>query len=140
MLHLAKLCVGCTDIADLRAWQQRRAREDPPLRHRTRQTPRRAAEILNGGSLYWVIQGAMCVRQPILDVIAERMEDGSACCGLVLDPLLVPVAARPTRAFQGWRYLAADAAPADVTHARRAAGEDDLPPTMQRRLRELCLL
>ena len=140
MLHLAKLCVGCTGIADLRLWQRDRAGQDPPLRHRTRHMPRRAAEILAGGSLYWVIQGAMCVRQPIRDIVADTMEDGSACCGLVLDPSLVPVEARPTRAFQGWRYLAADAAPADVVNTPRADGAEALPQDLRRKLRELCLI
>jgi hypothetical protein len=138
MLHLAKLCVGCTGIADLRAWQARRIQDGPPLRHRTRQTPRRAAEIAGEGSLFWVIQGVMSVRQPICDIIADTLDDGSACCALVLDPLLIPVQPRTVRAFQGWRYLEAKAAPADL----RGRPTDDaaLPAALRRELRELCLL
>ncbi|HEX2940120.1 MAG TPA: DUF1489 family protein, partial [Rhodopila sp.] len=62
MLHLTKLAVGVRDIDQLRDWQTERLRTNPPLRHRTRNFPRRRAEILDGGSLYWVINGSMLVR------------------------------------------------------------------------------
>ncbi|MBU6497901.1 MAG: DUF1489 family protein, partial [Rhodospirillales bacterium] len=114
MLHLTKLAVGIRDIAHLREVQAARAASDPPLRHRTRNFPRRAAEIIEGGSMYWVVAGAMLVRQRIADIIEDRWDDGSACAGLVLDPTLVPLAGRPTRPFQGWRYLEAAAAPPDL--------------------------
>ena len=140
MLHLAKLAVGARDVADLAEWQSRRAREAPPLRHLTRQTPKRAAEILAGGSLYWVIGGAMLVRQRIVAIRPDHLADGSACAGLALDPALVAVEARPTRPFQGWRYLAADAAPPDVSALRAAEGEAALPEPMRRELRLLRLI
>jgi hypothetical protein len=140
MLHLMKLAVGVRDVAHLREIQAARLLSDPPLRHRTRNRPRRAAEILDGGSMYWVIAGAMVVRQSIADIISSTWEDGSACAGLVLEPTLVPVAGRAVRAFQGWRYLAADAAPADVSAASGASGEDELPPALRAELRVLGLL
>lgn len=140
MLHLAKLAVGARDIADMRAWQARRAREAPPLRHLTRQTPRRAAEIIEDGSLYWVIQGIMLVRQRITSIVPDRMADGSTCAALVLDPLLVEVEGRPTRAFQGWRYLKPEAAPPDLVTLRPAEGEAGLPEAMRRELRILRLI
>ncbi len=140
MLHLAKLSVGTSDTADLRAWQQRRSIEAPPLRHLTRQMPRRAAEILGGGSIYWVIQGVMLVRQRILAISAARRDDGSACAALVLDPALVATEARPTRPFQGWRYLSPDAAPADLRELPATEGEAALPAAMLRDLRALRLI
>ena len=138
MLHLTKLAVGARDVAALRALQQARALSEPPLRHRTRNAPRRAAELIDGGSIYWVVAGAMLVRQRVLDVIAERWEDGSACAGLVLDPILIAVEGRPVKAFQGWRYLEPHEAPPDL--AEDGDNRHDLPAAMALELRRLCLL
>jgi hypothetical protein len=140
MLHMTKLAVGIRDVAHLRAVQAERARANPPLRHHTRNFPRRIAEIIEGGSMYWVIAGAIVVRQRILDIVEDQWDDGTSCAGLVLQPRLVPVVARPTKPFQGWRYLAADAAPADLTKANRIEGEAALPPALRRDLRALGLL
>jgi hypothetical protein len=138
MLHMVKLAVGVRDIAHLRQIQAMRAATQPPLRHQTRSFPRRAAEITAGGSIYWVIAGAIVVRQRITDIIEDRWDDGTACAGLVLDPALVPVAARPTKAFQGWRYLAAEDAPADLDAGR--ADDGSLPAELRRALQGLGLL
>lgn len=137
MLHLTKLAVGCRDVTALRTFQQARAVTDPPLRHRTRNAPRRAAEVIDGGSLYWVVAGAVLVRQRVLDIVADHWEDGSACAGLVLHPELVAVEGRPVKAFQGWRYLLGHEAPPDV-----AAGSEQhgLPVALALELRRLCLL
>ena len=140
MLHLTKLCVGIRDIAHLREVQLLRTDRDPPLRHRTRNFPRRADEIRNAGSLYWVIAGAMVVRQRVVDIVEDRWDDGSACAAIVLHKKLIPVAARPVRPFQGWRYLEAGDAPPDLVKAARARGEETLPPALKRQLRELGLL
>ena len=140
MLHLAKLAVGVRDIAHLRQVQALRAAQEPPLRHRTRSFPRRAAKVSDGGSIYWVIGGAMLVRQRVLDVVEDRWDDAARCAGLVLDPALVPVEGRPMKAFQGWRYLSDADAPADVTAQGPACGADGLPDALRRQLRELCLL
>jgi hypothetical protein len=135
-----KLAVGVRDIAHLAALQEARAIALPPLRHRTRSFPRRAAEVLEGGSMYWVVSGAMVVRQRILDIIEDKRDDGSACTGIVLEPRLVPVAARLMKPFQGWRYLAPADAPEDLTSAKPPRGGQDLPPELARALRELCLI
>jgi len=140
MLHIAKLAVGIRDIAHLREVQARRAAQAPPLRHHTRNFPRRAAEITGGGSIYWVIAGAMLVRQRVLDVVEDRWDDESRCAGLVLDPTLVPVEGRPTKAFQGWRYLAQADAPADVSVHGPVCGADGLPEELRRHLQVLCLI
>jgi hypothetical protein len=140
MLHLTKLAVGVRDVAHLRELQADRAVQNPPLRHRTRNFPRRATEVIDGGSIYWVISGSMLARQRILEVIHDRWDDGSACAGLVLDPKLVPLAGRPTKPFQGWRYLAAPDAPPDLTALPRASGVAALPATLRRELQALCLL
>ena len=96
MLHLTKLAVGARDVEHLRAWQAERALQLPPLRHRTRNFPRRAAEVVDGGSMYWVLSGAMLVRQRVLDIMEDRWDDGRSCTAIVLHPDLVMVAARAT--------------------------------------------
>ena len=118
-LHLIKLCVGCDSIEDLAAWQAERLKQrrkagekKPRLFHRTFQTPKRREELLDGGSLYWVIKGLVQVRQPLLDITEGTKEDGTPCCLLILKNELVPVRPMPRRAFQGWRYLDAEEAPA----------------------------
>jgi hypothetical protein len=140
MLHIAKLAVGIRDIAHLREVQAARAAAHPPLRHQTRNFPRRAHELCDGGSLYWVVAGTMLVRQRVLDVTESTWDDGSRCAALILDPELVPVAGRPTKAFQGWRYLDPEAAPPDLSTLDPADGEAMLPPKMRQDLRALGLL
>lgn len=140
MLHLTKLAVGVRDIDHLRELQTERAQRSPPLRHRTRNFPRRRDEVLDGGSMYWVIAGATLVRQRLVDIIEDEWDDKSACAGLILDPKLIAVSGRPTKPFQGWRYLRADDAPPDLVMTRPARGEAALPPALKRELRALCLL
>jgi hypothetical protein len=141
-LHIIKLCVGCDSIADLAAWQKQRLKDKrakgqkPELVHVTRQTPKRADEVLDGGSLFWVIKGQIAARQKLL-AFREMKKNGIPHCGLVYDKELVPVSPRPRRAFQGWRYLDAKDAPPDLARNKGAKG---LPETLQRELASLGLL
>jgi hypothetical protein len=143
-VHLIKLCVGVESVSELAAWQhermQRLAREGktPDLSHRTLQTPRRRDDVLQGGSLYWVIKGYVLARQRILDLRADFKDDGTACCGIVLDAVLVGTRAHPRRPFQGWRYLDVADAPADANGLE--AELDGMPPGMREALRELRLI
>jgi hypothetical protein len=100
--------------------------------------PRRAAELLDGGSLYWVIKGTIQARQRLIGFEEGTKPDGSRCCLIRLDPAVVPVRPVPRRAFQGWRYLDADDAPPDLGPAGK--GVAALPPKMRRDLAELGLL
>ncbi len=133
-LHLIKLAVGAQTLEDVKRWQASRPR---PLKHQTRNTPRRAEEILNGGSIYWVINRFLIARQRIVGIEDGKREDGTACTDLLLDPTLFQVQARAVKPFQGWRYLPASDAPADV-----AAGSvtTPLPEALRRELAALCLL
>ena len=143
-VHLIKLCVGVETVNELADWQDerlkrlKREKKTPELCHRTLQTPRRRDEILDGGSLYWVIKGFVLVRQRIIDLRADMKEDGTACCGIVLDSELVATRAHPRRAFQGWRYLEAADAPRDAKGFADSA--DAIPPGMREELRELRLI
>jgi hypothetical protein len=130
-LHLIKLCVGCDTIEELAAWHKTRPLED--WRVHTRQTPKRAEELLDGGSLYRVFKGNILCRQGIIGV--ETLGEGqSKRCEIVLEAELVRVAPAPRRPFQGWRYLKPEEAPADLP---RGADADVMPADLASRLREL---
>ena len=141
-LHMIKLCVGVETIEDLqthvehRLLAQRLAGQVEEQIHVTRVMPKRAEEILAGGSLYWVIRGQVQVRQPILRFDSFTAEDGIERCRIVLKPEFVATQWQPRRAFQGWRYLLSDDAPPD----RRAEDGASLPQQLQRELADLGLL
>ena len=143
-VHLIKLCVGCDTVEELAIWQAerfkrlKRARKTPELCHRALQTPRRRDEVLDGGSLYWVIKGFVLVRQRVLDLRPDAKDDGTACCGIVLDKELVATRAHARRAFQGWRYLEVADAPKDAGVVDAAV--EDVPRGMRDELRELRLI
>lgn len=132
-LHLIKLCVGCDTVEELLEWRRGSQTEGEPWILRTRQTPRRAAELVNGGSLYRVYKGFVLSRQRIHS-IATVGEGIATRCEITLDMqviLTVPVARRP---FQGWRYLDGHEAPCDL------GGADEpyaVPVELARRLREI---
>lgn len=144
-LNLVKLSVGAQSVDDLAKWQQSRLADmvargvEPRLYHTTFQTPKRQAELLDGGSLYWVIKGTVQVRQRLIGFDEGRKENGSRCCLLLLENKLVLVRPIPRRAFQGWRYLSADDAPEDLS-ACESDGIRSLPPRMRQELTELCLI
>ncbi|WP_416796739.1 DUF1489 family protein [Ciceribacter azotifigens] len=143
-LHLIKLCVGAESLEDLRQWVAERsltaiaAGLEPHSSHVTRMVPKRAEELLDGGSLYWIIKGQVAARQRLLDIKTFTGGDGITRCELILGPEVIEVAPAPRRPFQGWRYLEADAAPRDLN----ASGADieDMPDDLRRELAELGLL
>jgi hypothetical protein len=141
-LHLIKLCVGVDTVQELEDWiAEKRRKTKGNARehiHTTRMVPKRVDELLDGGSLFWVIRGELICRQTLLDVRPFVDRDGVGRCRLVLEPKVVLVAPRPYRAFQGWRYLDAKEAPRDL--GRAAPGVAKLPENLRRELRELGLL
>jgi hypothetical protein len=148
-LHLIKLCVGPASIADLEARQARSLAEAlrdgrpgnplPAPFHVTRTLPKRHREITGRGSIYWVIRGTLSCRQAITAIEPLTGADGIPRCRLVFDPRLVPVAPRPYRPFQGWRYLTARDAPADL--GAEASGDlAEMPEALRRELVGLGLL
>ncbi len=138
MLHLIKLSVGTEDVEDLAAWQSRRRARTGRACHRTRMTPRRRDELLDGGSIYWVIKGRILARQRLLDIEAIVDKEGRADNLLILGKKLVKTVPRAHRPFQGWRYLAPEAAPLDLDAV--GGGLSDFPAEMAAELHELGLL
>ncbi|MFI4986561.1 MAG: DUF1489 family protein [Alphaproteobacteria bacterium] len=143
-VNIVKLCVGCESVDDLAKWQKARLaqmrRRNPKARlsHVTRSMPKRADEVLDGGSLFWVIKGYVRVRQRIIGLRAVRGEEGASACAIELAPRLIKTQLVAWRPFQGWRYLEAEDAPPDLP--KRSPGDDDLPPKLAAALRELGLL
>jgi hypothetical protein len=143
-LHLIKLSVGTDSVADLEDWiklklkEKKRRGQKPERVHTTRMVPKRAEELIAGGSIFWVIRGQIMCREKILAVRPFTDKDGIHRCRLVLDPKCVLVEPRPRSAFQGWRYLEDKDAPRDLSRA--APGAAKMPEQMRRELRELGLL
>jgi hypothetical protein len=143
-LHLLKLCVGVDTVQELEDWikmrlkEKRKKGEKPEHIHTTRMVPKRADEIVDGGSLFWVIKGEIICREKLLAIRPFTDKDGIGRCRLVMDGKVHLVQPRPFRAFQGWRYLAAKDAPRDLDRA--APGARNMPEAMRRELRELGLL
>ncbi|MGN8151724.1 DUF1489 family protein [Agrobacterium sp. 22094] len=142
-LHLIKLCVGADSIDDLREWVSQRsltamaAGLEPHSVHTTRMIPKRMEELLDGGSLYWVIKGQVQARQKLLDIRSFTGGDGITRCDLVLGPEVIETSPAPKRPFQGWRYLKDEEAPRDLGGSGLA---DDMPSDLRRELAELGLL
>jgi len=139
-LHLIKLAVGINDIDHLRERQRAHMEEEGNLRHKTRMMPRRGAELLGGGSMYWVIRGSILVRNPIIDLRAEVDDEGRNLCVIELEDSHILVRPTARRPFQGWRYLPADATPPDLARVMDAGVDPAMPTEMRRELSRLGLL
>ncbi len=139
-MHLQKLSVGSREIEDLKRRQEqliarrKAAGEQAVHVHVTRMFPKQKEALLDGGSLYWVIKGLIVGRNQIVGLEETRNGQGQKACAILMDPELVPVEPVPRRAFQGWRYLKPEDAPADITQLSGAA---DLPPALRHKLIEL---
>jgi len=132
-VNLVKLCVGVDSVEDLTSRID--ARNSTETLHVTRMWPRRAEELLNGGSLYWVIRGTILARQRILGLDEMRGADGILRCGIRLDARLIRTDPVPRRPFQGWRYLSAEDAPRDLPEPR--GNDDELPRELSLALAEI---
>jgi hypothetical protein len=143
-LHLIKLAVGAESLDDLREWVSERALTavaaglEPHTTHTTRMVPKRVDELLDGGSLYWVIKGQVQARQRLIDIRTFTDGEGIGRCQLVLGPEVVETSVQPKRPFQGWRYLPQEDVPRDITEL--GAGISEMPADLRRELSELGLL
>jgi hypothetical protein len=144
-LHLVKMCVGVSSIDELERWQTKRlaelekAGETPEISHWTRNFPKRSEDILDGGSLYWIIKGAIRVRQRIRRFDRIVVPEKGKVCRFVFEPKLVRTVPQPRDPMQGWRYFDPRDAPADYD-APAGGVPDDMPAAMVSELRTLGLL
>lgn len=139
-VNLIKLSVGTESVESLMAWQATAHERwaDGIPRHVTRMWPRREKEILNGGSIYWVIKGMVQCRQRITDLEEIIGADGIRRCGIKLDPDLIRTTAAQRRPFQGWRYLNTEDSPADLPKGVQT--DDTLPPELSAALADIGVL
>ncbi len=136
-VHLVKLCVGAEAVEDLIDWQGGAQAKGPDglPRHITRMWPKREADLVNGGSLFWVFKGLVLCRQRVVRLDPVTGADGINRCAIVLDPEVIRTHPLPRRPFQGWRYLSGDDAPEDLPTGR--AAEEALPPKLAAALAEI---
>ena len=138
-LNILKLCVGAESVDDLQNWhdQHRGIWAKGTSEHITRMWPKRETEVLDGGSLYWVIKGVILARQRILALEPRRGADGIERCALVMDMQVVRTEPAPRRPFQGWRYLEPADSPRDLPQGRTK--DDTLPDALARALADIGL-
>lgn len=111
-LHLIKLVVGAEGVDELIQWRRTHQAGEPWKLH-TRQTPKRAAELVDGGSVYRVFKGFVLCRQRILAI--DTVGEGQAArCHITLDEEVFLTAPLPRRPFQGWRYFEGKDVPEDL--------------------------
>lgn len=136
-INLVKLSVGTDSVEHLQSYRARLIREGGPEqpRHVTRMWPRREAELLNGGSIYWVIKGVILCRQRVLRLDEVIGDDGIRRCAIVMAPEIIRTEAAVRRPFQGWRYLEPLDSPADLAKGSKA--QDDLPVELMTALAEI---
>jgi hypothetical protein len=137
-LHIVKLAVGVSDLAELRAVQLERRKERGFYAFYTRNLPRRQDEVLDDGSIYWVIKGYIQARQRIMGFVPILNKEGAPRHLVKISAKPIPTEMFPYRAFQGWRYLEPKDAPPDRLPGRKP--DSEMPAAMMQELRELGLL
>ena len=140
-LHLIKLAVGVHDLAHLKSLQAQRRKQRgmaPRAPHwvYTRNTPKRAADLLDGGSLYWIIKGVMRCRQQLVGFEEDIDDEGRKYCRIKVKRAIVATAPVAFKPFQGWRYMEDKRAPPDLSRGDTA----DMPADMAAELKRLGLL
>ena len=143
MLHLVKMAVGIESLHHLQAVQKKRLQANldaglgPLVQFVTRNRPMRSAEVLAGGSMYWIIKGSIRARQKILGLEPVIDSEGRKACAIRFDPELIETEAQAYKPIQGWRYFPPEEAPPD-----RAGDADtgNMPPAMRAELKALGLL
>ena len=113
-VHLKKLAVGVKSLENLIERQKLIIETYGDLLHFTRNRPKRVDELIDGGSIYWIVNRKVSVRQLILDVKSLDREDGKKSTGIVLQNKLIRVRPVPMRPFQGWRYYQTSDVPPDI--------------------------
>ena len=99
--------------------------------------PKRAAELIDGGSLFWVIRGQIPCRERILDIRPFVDKEGVGRCRLVLDGNACRSASSTLAPFRAGA-ISKQRKHRAICHVPRQAPHD--ARTMRRELRELGLL
>jgi len=113
-MNLVKLAVGIKSVNELKVRQALRYKKHNENLHITRLFPKKFELIKNKGSMFWVINGYISVRQKIVSLKKVKHEDGKNYCHILLDQELIETRNTRYRAFQGWRYLKPENSPKDL--------------------------
>jgi len=140
-IHIVKLAVGIEDVDHLQLLQTKRCVDNGILFHSTRNSPRRSDELINGGSIYWVIKNFIRVRQRIINVEKAINSKGRPICHFILDCSLIKTELKGFKPFQGWRYLRDDQKPQDIDlEQANNLKSDRLPLELEVELKNLGLI
>lgn len=141
-LHILKVAAGTGSLSDLRQIVQQYAYNDPELgriMHMTsRNTPKRAAEVLDGGSVFWIIKRKIVARAPMVAIREIERSDGRKGCQMCIRPDVIATVPQPKRGFQGWRYFRPENAPGDLVSGDTDSGTGS--PELAAELRSLGLI
>ena len=144
-INLMRPCVGIGSPEELYDFQKshriERDKDGTPYTFfTTRNTPKRAEELINGGSVFWITKSAMRMRQSIINVETLLDEDGKKFCKISTDPEIMLVVPKSQKAFQGWRYLPAEKSPNDLHPLDPHHAQNQPDEKMAKELAELGLL
>ena len=141
-LHILKVAAGVSSLEHLRQVVDRYSYMDAELGHimhmSSRNTPRRMGEVLDGGSVFWIIKRAIVARADLIAIREVVREDGKKGCQMCIRPNVIPTIPQPKRGFQGWRYLKHDDAPQDLESDAPSSGTGS--PELARELKSLGLI
>jgi hypothetical protein len=143
-LHMMKLAPGVQDRDMMQAWvdQERSYCLSQGLGDTlflgTKNVPKRAEELLQGGSIYWVWKSQVQARQVIRDITSKEDGNGKTYCLIELDPELIDVSPAPRRPFQGWRYAEVGSVPPDL--GGRSEELEGMPEEMKAELARIGIL
>ena len=135
--NLKKIAVGIKTIERLKIRQQMLFENYGAIIHSTRNMPKQKADLIKTGSMYWIIQRNVLVRQKILDITSVIRSDGSKGCEIELDQDLIKVIPTSMRPFQGWRYYMDEDIPPDLNI--NDDGSEEIPDEVNSELIKLGL-
>ena len=145
MVNLVKIAVGVTTVEELRLRQTEFLKKIndnnfPYFYHKTRMMPKKHEDIISNGSLFWVIKGAICARQKVIDIVKFEDTDGKKKCKIFLAAEIVKTKPIRKRPFQGWRYLKKHITPGDLNEPIKGNFEPNIPIDVQKKLLEMGVL
>ena len=143
VIHLKKVAAGISSLSELKDVHRQRAEQLFEQEGRrmsysyTRTRPVKWESLLDGGSIYWVLQKELVARQELLGFDSWVRWDGKPAWRINLSAEVVEIVPKRHNYFQGWRYLKPDDVPDDLL------GPDDspeMPIEMSLELKKLGLL
>ena len=126
------------EVIECHAFMHERLGHVMPLT--TRNRPKRQSELLDDGSVYWIIKNMILARAKFLGFEEVQDEDGRSYITMFVSTDIVLTEPRQKRGFQGWRYLTVEDAPKDLDKSNKLKPDQDMPMEMVKELQSLGLL